>query len=59
MNLGEEKGVVFTGLGVNRYADIYEKTGENTFKLVGDMLDELIIAYNKNIRFASPFYIRP
>ena len=38
LNYGEEAGVIFTGLGVNRYADIYEKTGENTYKLVGDML---------------------
>lgn len=39
INCGDEAGVVFTGLGVNRYADTYEKTGENTYKLVGDMLE--------------------
>jgi 5'-nucleotidase len=38
VNFGEETGVVFTGLGVNRYSDTYEKTGENTYRLIGDML---------------------
>ncbi|MBO5712799.1 MAG: hypothetical protein J6R88_01175, partial [Clostridia bacterium] len=39
VNCGEEAGVVFTGLGVNRYSDTYIKTAENAYKLIGDMLE--------------------
>ena len=41
VNCGDEKGIVFTGLGVNRYSDTYVKTSENGYKLIGDMLEPL------------------
>lgn len=34
----EINGIVFTELGVNRYTDKYIKTGDNSYRLIGDMI---------------------